>query len=80
MNQKTGEALLTTTERERAGRNANTATEATFPASTPLPRTGAELVAYWQREGVVGFRQDIEDAPAEARRLRQEAETERHPR
>ena len=50
---------------------------ATFPASKPLPKTGAELVAYWQSENVIGFRGDITDAPTEARRLREEAETER---
>ena len=41
----------------------------------PLPRTGAELVAYWQSEGIVGSRSDIEDSQAHARSLRREAET-----
>jgi hypothetical protein len=40
----------------------------------PKPRTGAELVAYWQGEGLVGTRPDINDAPAHARALRQRAE------
>ena len=36
--------------------------------------TGAELVAYWQREGLAGSRPDISDSQAHARALRQEAE------
>ena len=36
----------------------------------PKPRTGAELVAYWQREGLVGTRPEIADAPEHARALR----------
>jgi hypothetical protein len=39
------------------------------------PRTGAELVAYWEREGLVGMRNDILDSQEHARRLRQAAET-----
>lgn len=38
-------------------------------------RTGAELVAYWEREGLVGTRPDISDPAAYARDLRQQAET-----
>jgi hypothetical protein len=36
-------------------------------------RTGADLVAYWQREGLIGTRPDIADSPAHARALRQTA-------
>jgi hypothetical protein len=39
-----------------------------------LPTTGAELVAYWQREGVIGTRLDITDGQAHARQIRQQAE------
>jgi hypothetical protein len=39
------------------------------------PRNGAELVAYWQREGVINSRPDISDSQAYARQLRHEAET-----
>jgi len=39
-----------------------------------VPRTGADLVAYWQQEGLVGTRQDITDSQAYARELRSEAE------
>jgi hypothetical protein len=39
-----------------------------------LPRTGAELVAYWQREGLVGSRPDISDSQEHARRIRAAAE------
>jgi hypothetical protein len=38
------------------------------------PTTGAELVAYWQREGVIGTRADITDSQAHARQLRHLAE------
>jgi predicted nucleic acid-binding protein len=39
-----------------------------------LPTTGAELVAYWQREGVIGARPDITDSQAHARQIRHKAE------
>lgn len=39
------------------------------------PKTGAELVAYWQNEGVINSRPDIQDSQAYARQLRHEAET-----
>ena len=39
-----------------------------------LPTTGAELVAYWQREGVIGTRPDITDSQAHARQIRHQAE------
>ena len=32
--------------------------------------TGAELVTYWQNEGVIGTRADIADSPEYARQLR----------
>jgi hypothetical protein len=36
--------------------------------------SGSELVAYWQREGLIGNRNDIQDSQAHARKLRAEAE------
>ncbi|MBC6431784.1 hypothetical protein FM036_13700 [Nostoc sp. HG1] len=39
------------------------------------PKTGAELVAYWQSEGVINSRPDITDSQAYARKLRHEVET-----
>lgn len=39
------------------------------------PKTGAELVAYWQKEGVINSRPDITDAQEHARKLRHEAQT-----
>ncbi|MDZ8053207.1 MAG: hypothetical protein RMX68_013125 [Aulosira sp. ZfuVER01] len=39
------------------------------------PKTGAELVAYWQSEGVINSLPDITDSQAYARNLRHEAET-----
>jgi len=38
------------------------------------PRTGAEIVAYWQREGLLGTRPDITDSLEYARALRRRAE------
>ena len=40
----------------------------------PMPRTGAELVAYWEREGLIGTRPDITDPSGQARALREKAE------
>lgn len=39
------------------------------------PKTGAELVAYWQSENVINSRPDITDSQAYARKLRHEAQT-----
>lgn len=36
--------------------------------------TGAEVVAYWRREGVIGSRPEIEDSQAHARAVRRQAE------
>jgi hypothetical protein len=47
------------------------ATGRTTPA---LPKTGAELVAYWQKEGLIGTRPDIKDSTQHARAVRAEAE------
>ncbi len=38
------------------------------------PKTGAELVDYWQSEGLIGSRSDIADSQEHARRLRNNAE------
>ncbi|WP_374689108.1 hypothetical protein [Promineifilum sp.] len=38
------------------------------------PTTGAELVAYWREEGLIGSRPDIADGQSYARALRQQAE------
>ncbi|MDY7095504.1 MAG: hypothetical protein SX243_21210 [Acidobacteriota bacterium] len=39
-------------------------------ARVQRPRTGAEVVAYWRREEVLGSRRDITDAAAHAAELR----------
>jgi hypothetical protein len=39
------------------------------------PKTGAELVAYWQSEKVINSRADITDSQVYARNLRHQAET-----
>jgi hypothetical protein len=38
------------------------------------PKTGAELVAYWQNEGVIHSRPEITDSQVHARLLRHETE------
>ena len=40
----------------------------------PAIRTGADLVAYWQAEDVIGSRPDITDSQAHARTLREQAQ------
>ena len=42
---------------------------------THPPKTGAELVAYWQSVGVINSRPDIIDSQIHARNLRHQAET-----
>ncbi len=42
------------------------------PAATP--KTGAELVAYWRAEGLIGTRPEIGDSLEHARALRRSAE------
>jgi hypothetical protein len=44
------------------------------PEPSDRPTNGAELVAYWRREGVIGSRPDIEDSQAFARKVRRQAE------
>lgn len=39
------------------------------------PKTGAELIAYWQREGIINSRPDITNSQDYARTLRHQAET-----
>lgn len=39
------------------------------------PKTGAELVAYWQSKGVINSRPDITDSQVYARNLRHQAQT-----
>jgi len=41
------------------------------------PKTGAELVACLEREGLIGTRPDITDSQAFAREIRRQAETRR---
>lgn len=43
-------------------------------AGKPRPASGAELVEYWRREGVIGSRPDITDSGSYARRIRHRAE------
>jgi len=43
------------------------------------PKTGAELVSYWQSEGLIGNRPDITDSQARARQIREAAERRTRP-
>jgi hypothetical protein len=45
----------------------------------PPIKTGADLVQYWESEGLVGTRPDISDSQAHARRLREQAERRSRP-
>ncbi len=45
------------------------------PCRQNLPKTGAELVAYWESVGVIDSRSDIKDSQEYARSLRHKAET-----
>jgi hypothetical protein len=47
---------------------------ATGRTAGSLPKTGAELVAYWQEQGIVGSRPDIADSQGHARDMRRQAE------
>jgi hypothetical protein len=48
-------------------------------APIPAPRSGAELLAYWQGAGLVGTRPEIADTPAHARALREQAQRRARP-
>ena len=39
------------------------------------PKTGAELISYWESIGIINSRPDINDSQEYARKLRREAET-----
>jgi len=43
-------------------------------APEAAPKTGAELLAYWQHEEVIGSRPDIADSQEYARAIRRKAE------
>jgi hypothetical protein len=43
-------------------------------ASSPVPRTGGELLAYWKGEGLIGTRPEIADSQIHARVLREQTE------
>jgi hypothetical protein len=44
------------------------------PAPGEAPKTGAELLAYWRSEKVIGSRPDIADSQKHARGIRRRAE------
>jgi hypothetical protein len=46
----------------------------TRPLIKTPPKTGAELVSYWQSVGVIGMRSDIVDSSAHARKIRAAAQ------
>jgi hypothetical protein len=47
---------------------------ATGRSAPPLPKTGAQLAAYWREQGVVGSRPDIVVGQSHARDVRKQAE------
>jgi hypothetical protein len=47
----------------------------TWPDDEPRPTNGAELVAYWQRHGLIGSRPDITDSLEYVQAMRRRAET-----
>ena len=46
----------------------------------PIPgsMSGAEMLAYWEREGVLQIRPDLPDSPTYARQLREQAQRRTH--
>ncbi|MCB9433601.1 MAG: hypothetical protein H6668_16630 [Ardenticatenaceae bacterium] len=44
------------------------------PAVQGSPKTGGDLVAYWQDAGLIGTRPDIHDSLQHARKIREQAE------
>jgi hypothetical protein len=44
------------------------------PLDASQIKTGADLVAYWQRHNLIGTRPDITDSPSHARAIREQAE------
>jgi hypothetical protein len=45
----------------------------------PILRNGAELIAYWQAEALIGTRPEITDCEAHARNLREQAQRRARP-
>lgn len=48
-------------------------------ALRPALRTGAELISYWQGEGLIGTRPEIKDSSAHARTVRGQAQKRERP-
>lgn len=46
----------------------------TWPEDEPRPANPAEVVAYWQRHGLIGTRPNITDSLEHAREIRRKAE------
>jgi hypothetical protein len=47
-------------------------------SSENLPRSGADLVSYWQSEGLINSRPEIKDSQEYARQIRHAAEFRQH--
>jgi hypothetical protein len=45
-----------------------------WPDDEPRPTNGAELVAYWERHGLIGSRPDIKDSLEYVQEMRRKAE------
>ena len=48
-----------------------------FPAADNAPKTGADLLALWERQGAFLPREDLPDSPELALQLREQAQHER---
>jgi putative addiction module component (TIGR02574 family) len=70
-------AVLPLLEWQRRELERRLAAAGQFP--NPMPSTGAEVVAYWEREGLLGTRPDITDPSGHARALREKAEKRERP-
>lgn len=49
-----------------------------IPVAPAVARTGVELVAIWESQGLIGSRSDIEDPASYARELRDRSQNRRH--
>jgi hypothetical protein len=70
-------AAALATEASRLGLSLPVYAAQLLASASPRPsqvQSGCDLVAYWQAEGIIGSRADVEDSQAHARSLRRRAE------
>ncbi len=76
----TPEALATEAVRGALPSRLDGVTDEQIAADAAAVRTGADLVAYWRKYGLIGCRRDIADPIAYARQLREQSQRPRHER